>query len=106
MNTTPFRESADSRVIQKVNFLEPRSAEKIQVRSGDTYVFTCDVSTRAGHMHPRGSLLYVHDATQSTPHNEIGPHGSNWICRTQFSVSVWATLEQCIERGLMKRLQP
>lgn len=94
----------EARVTQQVQFLNTLSASKIQVRAGDVYVFMTNCSTRAGHIHPKDSLLYVHDNTGATPHDEIGPHGTNWLCRTQFGVSVWATLEQCIERGILKRL--
>lgn len=95
---------SEARIIEQVRFLSAHSAERVHVRSGDTYVFTCDCSTRAGHVHPRDSLLYVHDSTTDAPFDEIGPKGINWWCRTQFGISVWATLEQCIERGILKRL--
>ncbi len=77
--------------------------QTIRGQSGDVYEFTSTISTRAGHLHPCGSLLYVHDHTQEAPHDEIGENG-NWWCRTDFGLSIWATLEQCIARGLLKKV--
>ena len=77
---------------------------KVQVQSGDTWKFLCNMSTRAGHVHPKGSLLHVHDKTTEAPHGEIGESGFNWWCRTEFGLSIWATLEQCIARGLLKKV--
>lgn len=74
------------------------------VQSGDIYRFAMDVSTRAGHTHPAGSLLHVHDPTTRSPHGEISESGRNWICRTDFGISCWATLEQCIGRGLLEKV--
>jgi hypothetical protein len=90
--------------VKIIAWIDPRSERAVRVEEGDAYVFQDDVSTRAGFVHPKGSLLFVHDRTGSAPHDEVGPRGHNWICRTQFDVSVWATLEHCIERGLLKRL--
>lgn len=87
-----------------IGWLSPTSERTVCVSEGETYVFQESVSTRAGFVHPKGSLLFVHDRTGHVPHGEIGPRGHNWLCRTQFDISVWATLEHCIERGLLKRL--
>jgi len=75
------------------------------VEPGHTYEFLFGMSTRAGHVHERGSLLHVEDRTTRTPHGEISESGSNWVCRTQHGTSVWATLEQCLSRGMLKRLR-
>lgn len=74
------------------------------VQSGDTYRFKVSMSTRAGHVHPQGSLLHVHDPTTHTPYDEISQSGQNWICRTDLGISCWATLEQCIARGLLEKV--
>jgi hypothetical protein len=92
-------------VVRTIPWINAESAKTVNVSEGDTYEFLDNVSTRAGHVHPKGSMLFVHDRTRSTPHDEIGPRGYNWICRTQFGISVWATLEHCIERGLLKKLE-
>jgi len=75
-----------------------------KVHSGDEYEFLYDMTTRAGHIHSKGSRIRVLDATTQAPYNEIGESGHNWICRTKYSVSVWATLEQCISRGLLRKI--
>ena len=74
------------------------------VREGDVYRFECDMSTRAGHVHPAGTLLHVVQATRDCPHDEISESGSNWLCRTDHGASLWATLEQCIARGVIVRV--
>ena len=79
---------------------------KVDVQSGDVYEFLCNMSTRAGHTHPRGSRLYVHDRTTDPSFGEISESGYNWYCRTDFGISVWATLESCISRRLLKKVAP
>jgi hypothetical protein len=74
------------------------------VREGDCYRFEYNMETRAGHVHPDGSLLHVVQATQDCPHGEISQSGTNWLCKTEFGVGIWATLEQCIARGLLVRV--
>lgn len=49
-------------------------ALSFKVRSGDEYEFLYDMATRAGHIHPKGSIIRVHDATTQTPYNE------SWNC--------------------------
>jgi hypothetical protein len=89
-----------------IPWLSPHSANFVNPKPGEVYRFINNVSTRAGHIHPAGSLLYVRESTTRTPHGEIGPRGLNWICRTQFDVSVWATLEHCIECDLLVKVEP
>ena len=90
--------------LRPIPWLDPRSADRIKVAPGDTYEFTADISTRAGHIHPKGSRLFVHDPTTDSPNDEIGPRGMNWYCRTQFGISIWTTLEHCIERGVLRKV--
>lgn len=78
-----------------------KPVRKIEV--GDTLEFLCDVSTRAGNVHQQGSLIEVLSFTQETPFGEIGHRGYNWVCRTQYGDSNWATLESCLSRGLLIR---
>lgn len=82
----------------------PNYGEVNPVQPGDVYEFLYNVETRAGHTHPKGSLLCVHESTTRAPHDEISASGKNWICQTDFGVSTWATLEQCISRGLFKKV--
>lgn len=76
------------------------------VAPGQTYVFTVPVSTRAGHVHWAGTQLLVIAQTPACPYDEISATGYNWICSTQHGASVWATLEQCISRGLLRLVPP
>jgi len=74
------------------------------VESGDVYEFQVQVLTRGGFVFKIGSKLRVMDRTNSTPHGEIGPYGYNWICDADNGTTVWATLEQCIERDLLRKI--
>lgn len=74
------------------------------VRPGEIYVLQCVMSTRAGHNHELGSELHVLDFTTKTPHGEISASGRNWVCQSIYGISVWATLESCISRGLLVKL--
>lgn len=76
------------------------------VRTGDVYICLTNLKTRAGHTHPEGALVRVIDQTGMTPHREITDRGYNWVCKTDFGISVWATLEACIGRGYMERHHP
>ena len=74
------------------------------INDGDVYEFVSDMSTRAGHVHRKGSFLYVLRPTFETPHQEVGESGFNWVCLTDHGISIWATLAQCISRGLFKKV--
>ncbi len=95
----------DKKEATQIPWIYPASAESIYPQAGEVYQFEMPVSTRAGHYFMPGDLLYIHEATEETPYGEIGPRGMNWICRTRFGVSVWSTLESCIERGLLSRVE-
>lgn len=87
----------------RIPWIDPKnSPKKISVRTGDVYQFTTGVSTRAGHNHYPDTLLVVQARITGAPHGEIGPRGYNWQCISQYGSSVWATLESCIERGMLK----
>ena len=77
--------------------------QTVSVTAGDVYCFMDDVYTRSNLVHNKGDLLLVLDSTLQTPHGEISESGVNWVCETRHSTSVWATLEQCIARGLLKK---
>jgi hypothetical protein len=74
------------------------------VREGDCYRFEYNMETRAGNVYPAGSLLHVVQATRDCPYGEISESGTNWLCSTEFGADVWATLEQCIARGLLVKV--
>lgn len=87
-----------------VPFYSPESERTIHVEEGDVYEFLLNVGTRAGFTHLAGSRIFVVRKTREAPHNEVGPRGCNWVCQTIHDTSVWATLEHCIERGLLHRI--
>lgn len=72
------------------------------VEVGQVYRFAYDCLTRAGEVHEANSLLIVQASTTETPHGEISESGCNWVCKTSHGVSCWATLENCIARGLLR----
>lgn len=74
-----------------------------KVKAGDVYVFVSMVLTRGGHIFRVGERLTVVEPTGQTPYGEIGPDGVNWHCQASNGYTVWATLEQCIARGLLRR---
>lgn len=76
------------------------------VHPNDVYEFLTDMATRGGQSHKKGSQLTVIDFTTQFPHHEISASGRNWICETIYGISVWATLESCISRGLFKKVEP
>lgn len=90
--------------IKTIHWIAADSPDRIEVEAGEVYMFTYPISTRAGHNYDRGDLLFVHRQTTDSPFNEVGPRGFNWHCRTRFGVSVWSTLESCIERGLLTKV--
>lgn len=88
-----------------MNLQTIRNLRSVEVAAGDVYVFIYDMETRAGHTYPRNSILRVLEATDKAPHGEIGEVGHNWVCRTDYGTSIWATLEQCVSRDLFHKLE-
>lgn len=91
-------------IISNELYILPYSRGPIVVEEGDTYEWLHDVGTRSGTTMTRGSTIKVVAATQWTPHDEIGPTGCNWLCDAVNGRSVWATLEHCIARRLLKKV--
>lgn len=85
-------------IIDNCNGINP------QVNAGDCYKFLYDISTRSGDIHRAGSTLKVIDFTTKTPYLEISASGRNWVCETIYGTSIWATLEQCISRGIIVKV--
>lgn len=73
------------------------------IENGDVFEFLYDMETRSNLVHWRGSTIEVVGLTSETPFGEISARGFNWICKTEHDVSVWATLEQCLSRGVLLR---
>lgn len=75
-----------------------------EVQPGDIYEFRSNMYCRDGNVYHIGDRLFVRYRTLETPHGEIGEANRNWVCDTQYGSSVWATLEQCVSRGLFKKV--
>ena len=76
-----------------------------KVQAGDVYEFTNDVWLRSGHIAEEGDRLHVIEPTGQVPFGEIGPDGVNWKVDAGNGFTVWATLEQCISRGLLRKVR-
>jgi len=86
-----------------VSFNDP-SLAAIPVRPGERFVWLYDVGCRDGKTLSKGSIIEVLEKTNYSPHNEMGPRGHNWICKAENGVTVWATLEHCLDRELLRRV--
>ena len=93
-------EKMKEKKINKVR-LNPEIDEP-SVHSNQIWQFTQNVTCRSGVPKLEGSLLYVLRSTTFAPFGEIGPHDVNWACLTDDGVTVWSTLESCIQRGLLE----
>lgn len=82
------------------------SDEQPSVREGDIYEVTTypGLLCRSGRVLLQGSRLYVIQRSRDVPHNEISASTWNWLVRESADdhVSIWATLEQCIQRGVLR----
>jgi hypothetical protein len=92
-----YRDPEELRIIQPLAAYE-------KVKAGDVYEFTRDVWARSGHIFEEGDQLKVIESTGQTPWGEIGPDGCNWKVDAGNGYTVWATLEQCISRGLLVKV--
>lgn len=86
-------------------FTRIRHGQEILVHEGDEYRWLECVSCRDGSVQHSGTILKVIKQTLLTPHDEVGPHGHNWLCDASNGRTVWATLESCIARGLLKKIE-
>lgn len=98
MNTFSKRQTI--RVVENVWGFPP-----FVVAPNDLYEFIKPCITRTNQLNPVGSLLFVIKSTLDTPYNEISVSGYNWICSTQFGISCWATLENCISRAILLKVK-
>jgi hypothetical protein len=86
--------------------LVPNFSEIEPVQFGDKYEWTKTVSCRSGAIQEEGSIIEVLDSTRTCAWGEISESGWNWICRTADGlVSEWSTLEQCISRGVLRKVE-
>lgn len=81
-----------------------------EVRAGDIYEVMANpgLSCRTGRVLHRGSRLYVIQRTRDVPmpSNEISASTWNWLVRESVGdhVTVWSSLEQCIQRGVLRKV--
>jgi hypothetical protein len=68
---------------------------------GESYIWQRDVWCRDGNTMKAGSRLEILEVTTETPYDEIGPYGYNLVCMTCNGVTVWSTVELCVDRGLL-----
>jgi len=73
------------------------------VEEGSEWEWTCDVACRSGVICQKGSRAKVVEKTGMYPHGEMMEQGYNLLVNTNGSTTVWATFEQCISRGLLRR---
>lgn len=99
--TNAYREQFEKEDVRVNHPLGPYE----KVKAGDVYEFTRDVYARSGHIFEEGDTLHVIEATGQTPYGEIGPDGVNWKVDAGNGYTVWATLEQCISRGLLVKIR-
>lgn len=86
-------------------FVNYNSRDIEPVKFGDKYRWVRDVWCRSGVIQKEGSIIEVIDCTRKCQYGEISESGYNWVCRTADGlVTEWATLEQCISRGLLTRV--
>lgn len=74
------------------------------VEEGEIYCFTQPVKTRGDKVHSTGEYLLVLARSECDAFGEMGPNGCTWTCQTKHEISRWATLEACIDRGMLKRV--
>lgn len=74
------------------------------VEEGSEWEWTSDVSCRSGVICQKGSRAKIIEKTGMYPHGEMMERGYNLLVNTNGSTTVWATFEQCISRGLLRRI--
>ena len=77
-----------------------------EVLEGEVYEWTQDLPCRSGQTMVKGSLARVIERTGMTPYGEIMARGHNLLIDTNGKTTVWATFEQCVSIGLLKKVKP
>lgn len=87
-----------------MNVISPvRPVDPVPARS--KWEWLLDVSCRSGRIQAKGSVVEVLEFTFDAPHGEIMDRGYNLLVREPGGeVTVWATFEQCLSRGLLRRV--
>lgn len=74
------------------------------VLPGDRFIWKYDIICRSGKTIPKGSEALVIEQSGMTPYDEIMERGYNLLVKTANGVSIWATFEQCVSRGLLDKI--
>lgn len=90
--------------VRTIPFLSVEGEARIFVHVNEVYQFTVPCATRAGHTHFAGATLRVLAEYKLPAWGEMGPRGVNWVCETVHGISTWTTLEQCIDRGFLRKV--
>lgn len=98
-------QEADRVARESVNVIFNVGGKDVTVNEGDVYVFDVPMKTRAGHVHEVGSTLTVLAKTNIPAWGEVSQSKSNWYCETQYGKTIWTTLEQCISRRVMHKME-
>lgn len=96
-----FGLAAVKAVTRPIRVVEPLFPVKVVAR--ELYRFTIEIYCRDGTVFDVGEPLRVISATDAIPYGEVGPNGHNWLCDAKNGLTVWATLEQCISRGVLQK---
>lgn len=85
-------------VISPVEPVEP-------VEEGDVFEWLLNIKCRSEKVLREGTRAKVVGKTDLTPHDEIMDRGYNLLIEIEGETTVWATFEQCLSRGLLKKVK-
>ncbi len=74
------------------------------VEPGTTWEWLRCMKTRSGLRINAGLIAAVVAKTDNAPHGEVMERGYNLLISTDGVLSVWASFEQCVSRGLLRRV--
>jgi hypothetical protein len=75
------------------------------VEEGSVWEWLVDVDCRSGHTIPKGSKAKVVKRTGLAPYGEIMDRGYNLLIEAANGITIWATFEQCVSRGLLRKVK-
>lgn len=76
------------------------------VEVGSVWTWACSAQSRVGHVFVEGETIKVLSQTKETPHGEVMERGYNLVIEASNGITVWATFEQCVSRGMLFRQVP
>ena len=75
------------------------------VSEGSVWEWQTFVLARTGHVFKKGERAEIIEKTGMTPFGEIMERGYNLLVHTSNGTTVWSSFEQCVSRGLLKRIR-